>query len=344
MQVNIETTSDLLELPSPDSPKLMQLSSSDELNSEESTDSYVRGSTTSESDYVAEEDRSKIKLKLIMEDCKQHSKLLLGLPNELHFLLEKIEERKITDYRSVLVVLSKIRHNESFAYMAIRFGSSQATIGRIFRNNIQKVYSCFIPFVTWPSSSLIRLNLPIPFRIRHHNLNSIIDCFEVAIEKPTSAVQQSATWSSYKNSNTIKFLISITPDGIINYISDGFGGRTSDRAILENSSYLDVVPENSAILADRGFKQVQSILAKKKCTLIRPPSASSTQKLSAKDVFTGRRIASLRIHVERAICRLRDFKLLEPYTFVDHNLIRYLDYVAGIACGLVNLQTPIINN
>jgi len=39
-------------------------------------------------------------------------------------------------------------------------------------------------------------------------------------------------WSQHKHYNTAKYLISITPQGVINFISRGWGGRTSDQFIV----------------------------------------------------------------------------------------------------------------
>lgn len=86
--------------------------------------------------------------------------------------------------------------------------------------------------------------MPLQFRARHNNVQSIIDCFEVEIDKPADAVKQAITWSQYRGCNTVKFLISATPNGFVNYISEVFGGRASDKEIVEKSGYLDILPEN----------------------------------------------------------------------------------------------------
>lgn len=40
----------------------------------------------------------------------------------------------------------------------------------------------------------------------YSNVQSIIDCLEIEIEKPSNAIHQSLTWSEYKNVNTLKYL------------------------------------------------------------------------------------------------------------------------------------------
>lgn len=57
-------------------------------------------------------------------------------------------------------------------------------------------------------------------------------------------------------------------------MSEGFNGRCSDAVIVEQSNFLNIVPENASVMADRGFKCIDTLLNKKKCVLVRPPSVS----------------------------------------------------------------------
>lgn len=120
--------------------------------------------------------------------------------------------------------------------------------------------------------------LPLPFRAQYEKVQAIIDCLEIEINKPEDAVKQALTWSEYKKANTIKYLISSTPDGIINFISTGFGGRTSDALILEHSGFLNVLPPGAHVMADRGFEHIENLLKNKNCVLIRPPSVETGKK------------------------------------------------------------------
>ena len=48
----------------------------------------------------------------------------------------------------------------------------------------------------------------------------IIDCTEIFIETPSDPALKAATWSDYKHHNTAHVLLSITPNGAFNLISE----------------------------------------------------------------------------------------------------------------------------
>ncbi|KAJ8666315.1 hypothetical protein QAD02_007977 [Eretmocerus hayati] len=211
-----------------------------------------------------------------------------------------------------------------------------------FFKNVPIISKFLQQFIVWPSDDDLFLNLPIQFRYRYHNVRSIIDCFEIEIEKPSNAVHQALTWSDYKKCNTDKYFINISGDGLITFVSKGVPGRCSDMSIVENWGYLDKLTPNSCVLADRGFKHLDALLHKKECHLIRPPSVMKGVKNSKSEVKLAKQVASLRIHVERAINRIKNFRILDIHSRVDNDLVSHLDSMVNIACGLVNLQTSII--
>lgn len=55
-------------------------------------------------------------------------------------------------------------------------------------------------------------------------------------------MEQALTWSSYYSDNTAKYHIGSTPDGLITFISKGYGGRISDEKIVKESKYLESLP------------------------------------------------------------------------------------------------------
>ena len=64
------------------------------------------------------------------------------------------------------------------------------------------------------------------------------------------------------------------------------------------------------VLADRGFDIVED-LALRGMTLAIPPFTKGKSQLSQREVETSRELSRVRIHVERAIGRIKHFKLLQ---------------------------------
>lgn len=277
--------------------------------------------------------------KLVIED---NPLLFIGIPKDCMYLIEIIQTETTFSIRDIYLVLKKIRMNLSFGALAYEFGVTDSQLSRIFSNSIHTIAQYLKQLITWPSKQQILLNLPMQFRYRYSKVNHIIDCFEIEIEKPSNALYQALTWSDYKKCNTAKYLVAVTPDGLATFISTGACGRSTDMAIVENSGYLDCIPSNVCILADRGFKQLDVLLKRKGCTLTRPPSVTQDVRSPAQEVKLTKQIASIRIHVERSINRIRDFKLLDIHARVDNHFLHCLDSAVIIGWSLINLQSPII--
>ena len=67
------------------------------------------------------------------------------------------------------------------------------------------------------------------------------------------------TFSNYKHHNTVKFLIAITPQGVVSFVSKGWGGQVSDKYLMENCGLLNYLDPGVVVLADRGFTVQDSV-------------------------------------------------------------------------------------
>ena len=88
---------------------------------------------------------------------------------------------------------------------------------------------------------------------------TIIDCFEVFIERPSNLLARAQTFSNYKHHNTVKVLIAITPQGSICFTSKAWGGRTSDKYLTEKCGLLANLMPGDVIMADRGVTISESV-------------------------------------------------------------------------------------
>lgn len=278
----------------------------------------------------------------------------------LNFSLLKIVFNKLKDFIPVwtvsalepfqqfLLTLIKLRLNPQFKYLAYQFGISQSTCSAYFNSVISVMYQRFKNLITWPDREALATNIPSCFREVFHNKTTIIiDCFEVFIQKPASLVTQQQCWSNYKHHNTVKFLIGITPHGTISYISKSFGGRTSDKQIVERSGFLEKIEPQDVVLADRGFL-IRDFLAVLQAKLVVPAFTKGKQQLVPFEIEETRKIAHVRIHVERIIGLIKNkfniFRGPLPITMLTHTSddVNIMDKTVVVVCALINLCPPII--
>ena len=96
--------------------------------------------------------------------------------------------------------------------------------------------------IVWPSKEVIATNIPDCFN-KFPSKRVVIDCTEFFIEIPSSLVNQTITYSSYKSHNTFKLLVGISPTGVVTFLSKlwGGGGYASDKQIVKESGLLNLL-------------------------------------------------------------------------------------------------------
>lgn len=105
----------------------------------------------------------------------------------------------------------------------------------------------------WPSCQAIDHFMPDCFRTTYPQTRCIIDTTELFIEMPSNPSAQQLMFSNYKNHNTAKTLVGISPSGAICFISDLYGGNISDKKLPVESDILKLLEHGESIMADRGF-------------------------------------------------------------------------------------------
>ena len=160
-----------------------------------------------------------------------------------------------------------------------------------------------------PTVEQVRGNLPKAFKDKFPDRYAIIDATEVFIE---TLQNQSSTWSNYKHHNTAKLLVCYIPNipnGTICFLSPLYIGSVSDVSLTQVSEFIEALQGKSgvAIMADCGFT-IKNLLSPLGIKLNIPPFMEGWAKLPLAEVTVGRKIAPLRIHVERAI---KNFAILK---------------------------------
>lgn len=299
-----------------------------------------------------------MKKRSLSQECFEKSDMLVnfytGLPNwEIFSLLfafvnqDLMTKSSLTPFHQLLCTLMRLRLGLCLQDLAYRFGVHQSTISRSFSYIIDVLYVKLQPLIIWPEREILLSTMPMCFRKHCPSCTVIIDCFEIFLDRPTNLLARAQTYSTYKHHNTIKYLIGVTPQGTVSYISQGWGGRVSDKYLTENCNILSYLQPGDTILADRGFDIQES--AAMYCARVTMPSFTKGKKqLTGIEVEQTRRIANVRIHVERIIGLIRQkYSLLRDTIPIDYvhstsNSTPLLDKIVVVCCALINLCESVI--
>ena len=225
--------------------------------------------------------------------------------------------------------------------LADRFGISPTVCSNTFSTWIRLLRTVLgDALVKWIPIEAIKENMPKVFQdMGHSKVRCIIDCTEIFTERMKSVFLQASTWSDYKHHNTLKFLIGISPSGFITFISDCYGGRTSDVFICKDSGFYDLLERGDEIMADRGF-QIKEELLLRFCSFYVPPGARAKSQMTSSECKRTKNVANLRIHVERAINRIKTYRILK--TTLQVTMIKHADDIVCTCAALCNLKPLLI--
>ena len=238
------------------------------------------------------------------------------------------------------LVMCRLRQGLAERHLGHLYNISQSTVSRIVISWVNFMYLRFGQLNTWPSRKVVDDTMPQDFRSKYPNTRAIIGCTEIKCQMPSSLLLSSELFSTYKNHTTLKGLVAISPAGHISFISQLYTGSISDREITERSGFLDLRFEaNDSVMADKGFT-IQDLLPVS-VSLNIPPFLGSSAQMPAEDVVKTQEIASLRIHVERAINKIKNFHIWD--SVVSLSLFGIVNQMWTVCAHLCNVQDPIIS-
>lgn len=220
------------------------------------------------------------------------------------------------------------------------FGISESAVTNIFVTWVNFMACQWNEIDWWPSQDCARFFAPSDFALKFPTTRVIIDGTECPIMKPKQPVAQQATFSSYKNRNTVKVLVGCTPGGIVSYVSTAYGGSTSDRQICERSDLTKLCSPGDSITADKGFN-VQDLFVPYDVTINIPTFFRKKNRMPGSTVLKDRKIASKRVHIERIIGLAKTYKILkEPMNNTESALATQIITVCFWLCNFRKCIVP----
>jgi len=252
--------------------------------------------------------------------------------------VKRCRSRALPPLEEFFMTMLRLRAGLFEQDIANRFQVSQSTVSRIICTWINFLYLKLKDIPLWPPRELVQMNMPKQFQEKYPSTRVIIDATEIFVEQPQLPELQKMTFSSYKNHNTFKALVGISPDGAITFVSALYPGCISDKELTRKSGILDLLEEGDSVMADRGF-EIEEDLVLIGVRLNIPPFLRGKKQLSENDLVSTRRIASLRIHVERVMERIKNFHIFDRT--IPTSLTDITDRIFFVCCVLANFSPPL---
>lgn len=165
----------------------------------------------------------------------------------------------------------------------------------------------------------------------------IIDCTEIFTQRPSSLLSNTQLFSSYKSHATFKALIGIAPHGPITFVSTLYSGSISDVEITKVCGLLELLEAGDSVMADKGFT-IGRLLAERNVKLIIPHFLTHGQ-FSAEQVAENDATTTHRVHVERAIRRVKENRILQG--IVPLSMLGSINQIWTVCCLLSNFRAPL---
>jgi hypothetical protein len=242
----------------------------------------------------------------------------------------------------LFLTLIFLRQGLSMAALAVLFGVSESTVGTVIHTVLPRLSKFFNHIFPAPTKESILRNYPAEWKeaLGGCLVAMIIDGAEFFLQVSSNPVVQSITYSHYKHHCTGKFLIAITPDGYIAFVSKVFGGHISDTELVIHSGFLNLLGERGMnILADKGFTALCLELLKCGAFLFAPGRLGERKQFYEEEVHKNALFAKYRIHIERAIALMKNFQIITKAMPVS--IWHMVDDILGAIRGLCCLMTPL---
>ena len=180
--------------------------------------------------------------------------------------------------------------------------------------------------------------MPKAFKELYPSTRVIIDATEIFVERPSMPELQQIAFSSYRNHNTYKALVGISTGGVVTFVSKLYSGAISDRELTKKSGLLDLLERGDTVMADRGFT-IQDDLTPLGVQVNIPPFLKGKEQLDGEELIETRRIVSLRIHVERAMERIKNYHIFD--TTIPSSPTEVTEQMFFVCAVLTNFLPPL---
>ncbi|XP_077987634.1 uncharacterized protein LOC144442228 [Glandiceps talaboti] len=249
-------------------------------------------------------------------------------------------KRRLQASDEFFLTLIKLKQGSANEDLAERFGLSDSTVSRIWLTYLKLMNQILLKLPKWLSSRKLKKYMVDSFKTLYRDVVTIVDCTEFEVERASDFEIQAALYSDYKSRCTAKALVGLSPSGIPNFISDLMEGSISDNAITMKSGLLAKLKKGDAIMADKGWTN-KCALAQHGVRLVTPHFLRNKTQFEIPELVESVSIARVRIHVERCIGRIKQWKILNrKLSLTEWNA---LDDIWKVCAHLILFWPPVMD-
>ena len=138
----------------------------------------------------------------------------------------------------------------------------------------------------------------------------------------------------------MKALIGITPTGATAFASELYPGSISDKKIVKRSGFLNILQPGDEIMADKGFT-IKDELASVQATFVMLNFLQARKQFTKDEAEYNKRVASLRVHVERCMERIKNWHILDRR--IPVSLAPVASDIVIVLSAFTNFSPPLIS-
>ncbi len=230
--------------------------------------------------------------------------------------------RRLTPEQEILLTLIYLRHNVSHEVVGALFGMSADTSENTF-HEVVAVLREVCPAQRWDAEKHWKKGEPSWQPDPADRL--LIDSFETPVRRPSLDAAQRRVYSGKKKRHTLKTQVVTDASGEVWEIDPGHRGPQSDKKLYEASGVAERYPGQEK-RGDLGYQGATDVLVPHK----KPKGGTLTSEQREQN----RQYASIRVHVEHGIRRLKAFRILRE----DYRLaLGLFPRIAFVVVGLQHL-------
>lgn len=236
-------------------------------------------------------------------------------------------KRKLTPFQEVLLTLVYLRQNVTHTVCGQMFGVS-ADVSEDTFSEVIPVLKQVCPSERWKAEKRWKRSEPT-WTPEDADL-LLIDSFETSVPRPSTDEKQRRLYSGKKKRHTLKTQVATDAKGEIISIDPGHRGPTNDKTLYLKSGVEKTFP-NAKKQGDLGYQGAPNVLVPHK----KKNARKTKNELTDEQKEENRKLASVRVHAEHGIRRIKAWKIMRQ----DYRLATGLfSTVAHATVGLVQFS------